>query len=825
MADVEATSSALGDSQRDAAYNRSACTECQRRKQKASHAIPIRCNREWPCDRCQRRKIADECRYNYSNPVLDAAPAHDLTEKLKRTHDEYASRGNPPADGEDDDAGFDALATRLYATLGIDHGVNEKPAPKQDYVHVDSSPQMQRVLKLLPQRQSMDILMQNFLTDINYHYYIIYPPVFLQDYHMWWERRSKKRPLSLQFTCLLAIICACALQHVELASEHIFENELGDTLDALSDQLHAAMRELSSVIPVGHYHMLNVQRLLHSCYWYKAEAKFLEAWHVLSAAIMEGRELGYHKAPPPGTVSDFDLEMRRRLWCILDTWDWQISSGLSRPKIIDRADCDADLPELTLEGHVVSPLLHMKMQSQLTRQLASRFSAPKNIIAPAEVREYKVIIEKWVDQFPPEFAFENPDTSKDDSCPWLFAQRFYVYTMACLLILNPIRHYMVKQYTWESPLDELKIREVGIWYSLKLMKTLRLWVNKVYNRDGRLHFIIFSIFDTAAMLCTALLKDAEHTIINRQEILFAIGDAVDMLKKLNTISKTSKTSYDILERLVRRLPEVVPRNNSERQMKRPKVRSKSSPVLSATEVKSTTPQQLIPADPDPALQQPVAVQSNMYAEPRTITNAAAPQDSQSFQLLSGPRTVQPSATASVPAVPVPAAPLPLSLNNTSPPSHMISPQYTYDGQEYAQHQQHPQHPSGYVHQNASRVSMDSRSGSTAQIPGDYMVASGHGHYTEQQPVWSTGPETKPCQMMEATGLVSSFSATNEAIGVDEMAYQHAVVADPGPDFNIENLSDTQLGELAPLWNWHSGNLDFANMPPAPIHPDGYSQPM
>ncbi|KAG5953956.1 hypothetical protein E4U58_000256 [Claviceps cyperi] len=803
MADAE------DDAHRDAAYNRSACTECQRRKQK--------CNREWPCDRCQRRKIADECRYNYSNPALDV-PAHDLTEKLKRPHDEYASRGSDQAEGEEEDVGFDALATRLYATLGIDHGVNEKPAPKQDYVSVDSSPQMQRVLKLLPQRQSMDILMQNFLTDINYHYYIIYPPVFLQDYHIWWECRPRNRSISLQYTCLLAIVCACALQHVEPASEPIFKSEFGDSLDVVSDELHAAMRELASVIPVGHYHILNVQRLLHSCYWYKAEAKFLEAWHVLSAAILEGRELGYHKAPAPGTVSDFDLEMQRRLWCILDTWDWQISSGLSRPKIIDRADCDADLPELTLEGHIVSPLLHMKMQSQLTRQLASRFSAPKNIIAPAEVREYKIIIEKWVDQFPPEYAFENPDTSKDQKCSWLFAHRFYVYTMACLLILNPIRHYMVKKYTLESPEDELMIRKVGIWYSLKLMKTLRLWVDKVYNRDGRLHFIIFSIFDTAAMLCTAVLKDTEHTIANRDEILLAIGDAVDMLKKLNMISKISKTSYDILERLVRRLPTAVPRNDSGRQFKRPKTKFKSPPTATATKKGSVSAQDSRATSS--ASQPPVQLET-------TSVTAVVPQESQGFQV----SQVQP-VVASIPAAPLPAAPLPLPCENEILSSHAAPRQYSYDSQDYTQHPQHnPQHQHQHQHQqhyaphNVNYIPLDSQSTLTASHPGNYIPAPPNpGHYIEQQPLWS---ETAPLHEIGAQGLVPTFPTTNEALGLEEDAYQPIVVADPGPDFNIENLSETQLGELAPLWNWHSENLDFAsmNMSTDAMHSGVYSQTM
>lgn len=67
---------------------------------------------------------------------------------------------------------------------------------------------------------------------------------------------------------------------------------------------------------------MNVQRLVHSCYWYKAEARFVEAWHVLNQAILEAKELELHMEPKPNAVSDFDREMRRRLWCILDTWDW-----------------------------------------------------------------------------------------------------------------------------------------------------------------------------------------------------------------------------------------------------------------------------------------------------------------------------------------------------------------------------------------------------------------------------------------------------------------------------------------------------------------------
>ncbi|PHH77486.1 hypothetical protein CDD80_550 [Ophiocordyceps camponoti-rufipedis] len=429
------------------------------------------CNREWPCDRCQRRKIADECRYNYStagpvaattttttttsNSYLPPAPVaaavsnvvggHGRLEEqprtMPRTEIESSSSSSDP-----DTPGFDALAAaRLLTNLGIESKAwNVKPsetASKQDLAAADATPQMKRLLELLPPRQTMDKLINDFTHNINYHYYIIYPPDFLRDYHIWWERRSKGKPMALQYTGLLAMICACCVQHAEdeMASE--LRQASGLSAEALSEQLHSAVRELASVMPVGRFHMFNVQRLLHSCYWYKAEARFVEAWHVLSAAIREGQELGCHREPVEGTETEHEREMRRRLWCVLDTWDWQISSGLSRPKIIDRDDCTAELPSLTLErypGRTPSPLLHMKMQSELTRQLASRFSAPKNIQEPAQVLEYQALIEAWMKRFPAVYDFERPDLSCDGQYPWVFPHRYYVYTMACLLILNPI---------------------------------------------------------------------------------------------------------------------------------------------------------------------------------------------------------------------------------------------------------------------------------------------------------------------------------------------------------------------------------------------------
>ncbi|POR31228.1 Uncharacterized protein TPAR_08549 [Tolypocladium paradoxum] len=685
-----------------AGYNRSACTECQRRKQ----------------------KIADECRYNCSNPPPVAA-SHDAKDKDKdkfpRGNQHHSpATGRPDAESAAPQApGFDALAAaRLFSTLGIELEPQVPTYMMRDVSHK---------------------LVNTFTHDVNYHYYIIYPPDFLRDYHIWWERRAKGRPITLQYTCLLATICACCIQHADNSMQQELQRASGLDSDELSEQLHSAARELASVASVGHYHMFNVQRLLHSCYWYKAEARFLEAWHVLSAAILEARELNCHREPPSGTETEHECEMRRRLWCILDTWDWQISSGLSRPKIIDRVDCDTELPSLALEGYSPSPLLHMKMQSELCRRLASRFSAPKNIISPPQVREYQALIEDWVRQFPRVYDFDNPDTSKDSQHPWVFPHRYYVYTMACLLILNPIRHYMVKSYTWESPREEVSIRAVGVYYSLKLMKTLRSWVDNIYSRDGRLHFIIFSIFDTAAILCTAIIKDGEHTLTGRDKIMDSITDAVAMLAQLNTISKTSKTSYDLLERLTRRLPQPA---RPRRDFQRKKAKVSRRPTMPVPELVVMPEPALMPYVPDynnhrldlqPALQ---TVPQNNYLPHDGITEVPDPTRS--------------------------------------------------------------------------------RTGSDSQTYSNYSTCS------------ESTPPSMDDHMLSSFSTVSDGSVPLDGFGQPIMGTNNfqppPVVGGGSPGFELETVTQAQLGELAPLWNWHLENLDFANMPSGGPVPEGPGRP-
>lgn len=415
-----------------------------------------------------------------------------------------------------------------------------------------------------------DSLVQNFLSRVNYHYYIIYPPAFLQEYREWWIARFASQPLGLQWTCLLLMVCACSAQYTDPDLRRKLEMELGEPIYRLSNNYHNAARQLHSVIPISSNHILNVQHLLHSSYWYKSEARFVESWHALSTAIREAQALGMHQDQLAGAISEFDFEMRRRLWCVLDTWDWQISALLSRPKLIDRSECRVSLPSLTLESYSPSPLLHMKLQSEVIGELAGRFGSPREVTSPAQIHQYTQVITNWMQRFPKVYSLRDPDTAMDAKHSWVTLHRYYLHSMGYSMLLDPLRAYMARRMTAQSPPDDLTIREEGISYTLKLMSTLSEFFDFLYPKDAKFHWALFAIFDTAAVLCSVILHDEDHYISRRPEIVLAIESARSMLERLATETRSAKTSFEILSKLTKRIenPHLPPRMNNQHHHKR-----------------------------------------------------------------------------------------------------------------------------------------------------------------------------------------------------------------------------------------------------------------
>lgn len=138
------------------------------------------------------------------------------------------------------------------------------------------------------------------------------------------------------------------------------------------------------------------------------------------------------------------------------------------------------------------------------------------------------------------YSLRTPDKTVDLKHPRVTFHRYYIWTRGYFVITNATRQYITKHYDGNSPHIELKIRAAGVQYCLRLMDILKDWTEFSSHRDGRFHLIMFSMFDMAAVLCTAIIKDADQTMPKRQQSIVAIDNAIDTLKRLTEVSTAAR---------------------------------------------------------------------------------------------------------------------------------------------------------------------------------------------------------------------------------------------------------------------------------------------
>ncbi|KAI5458965.1 hypothetical protein BGZ63DRAFT_426279 [Mariannaea sp. PMI_226] len=754
---------------KDGGSIRPACSECQRRKQK--------CNREWPCNHCQKRKVADKCHYGPDTDQTKAASSWTPSTEVKRKREAESDAAQDDWDATADLEAIGYTASHLLSNLKIE---SNGTAPEQYRMHVSESPHLQRALQILPARQYIDSLVQNFLEDVNYYYYIIYPSNFIKEYATWWRERDNDQPLGFQWTCLLIMVCACSVQHTNSELAARLRSDLGFTTKQLTNQYHDAARELHSAIPVGHSHIFSVQYLLHSCYWFKAEARFVECWQILGATVREAQALDLHKESTK-RISEFEREMRRRLWCIVDSWDWLVSCLLARPMLVDRADSTVALPTLTIEDFPVSPLLHLKLQSELVGIIFKRFGPPRILTDHAEILEYQQILEDFMKTFPPAYGFENTDTRPEQQYPWIALHRHYMHTCTLSITLGPFRPFMAKQMSKATPPLELQFRRDGIDYALRLMNSVHAFFEWVWARDSTFHFVPFCIFDTAALLCSALLHDEDGTIPQRNRIVASVDLALSTLKRLRTATETAKKPYDVLRRLVQRVWKTLPDKTTDDQRKRPR-RDDQDQFLPAIPSGSGAPY-----NPANNISVP-APSAEMY------TNIPLPHPTMAVETCAG------CASCTAVAQPVPVqAPEPPPLAVTSAGEAYVLPS-TLAYEAFAPWPQANQPVLGPMPSNGVMN----------------MPPPAHPSVVETMPlngaINGNSPNDLSCIGPVSLERAVSWSAGemgNMAMNIQQqhLRQQQEVVEDlQNVDGRI--LSEAELGDLADLWNWQSLDLGY-----------------
>ncbi|KAE8309558.1 fungal-specific transcription factor domain-containing protein [Aspergillus transmontanensis] len=460
----------------------------------------------------------------------------------------------PVANGQDLQAlGYlsDSLSAPKERISNADsHVISQTP-------HGVTSAEMEDALRLIPPKPYTDILVQHFLNETNYQYYSIYPPTFSHDYSTWWLGKVKGQPLTAEFTCLLLRVCACSALVLFPGERQKLESELGENIQSLSERYHRAARRLSSIIPPGKGGLTQVQQLFLTASWFKTEALFVESWHALSSAIHEAQELGFHRNSAKVSITEFEREMRRRMWCILCAWDWQMSHLLSRPIIINNNN-SVELPNLRLESpdsqiELPSPITHMALQCQLGQMILKIPGMMNESLSPMQSVSVQEEVEKWFASLPSAFRLIDPDTRWDNSHKYVVMQRHQLHAVGYMVKLKPLKQCLLQNLDQGAPSVREGPLSSAIDYALKLMDASHRLLGCMLPMNAKFYFAPFLIFDTASLLCSAIIHDHTRCLPQRERIIQALGVSVNMLG-LVRITKTGAICHSILTKLIEGLP-------------------------------------------------------------------------------------------------------------------------------------------------------------------------------------------------------------------------------------------------------------------------------
>ncbi|KAK4251272.1 fungal-specific transcription factor domain-containing protein [Corynascus novoguineensis] len=408
--------------------------------------------------------------------------------------------------------------------------------------------------------QGNDCLVDNWLNGANHQYYALYPPEFRTQYDGWWATpRNKVTP---ELTSLILRVCACSLHFIIDDSVRVrLETELDTDVLTFANRLHTAAEKLSTSIPPGKGGLVHVQQLFLTAFWFKSAEKWTEAWHALSKAIRAANEIGLHQDSSSEGMSEYDREMRRRVWVILYLWDFALGSMLSRPFLVNHADCTVVMPTLTLEYNrdrpdQPSPFRHMNLHCQLCIDMAAQLGgSPKSEEDKAKAaRRMQEAVENWFKKLPAEYALKNPETRWDREFDWVIFQRRYLHLIAYMGLFSQLRPFLTRSSA--TPMSELEssLRAAGVDAALGLMEVSWKLFENLVSVGAKFHYAIFCIFDAATVMCSAFVQDEARNLPQRETILEAIKKCLGMLAEVAPQSKTTAALYRILRGLLTKLP-------------------------------------------------------------------------------------------------------------------------------------------------------------------------------------------------------------------------------------------------------------------------------
>ncbi|PTB66107.1 N-terminal binuclear Zn cluster-containing/DNA binding domain-containing protein [Trichoderma citrinoviride] len=509
-----------------------ACLECRKLKKK--------CDRQWPCNHCSSRQIPHRCRF---------------TQATQNQQQMSASTDTP----EDSDQAM-SPASAMHM-LGYMYAKNDAVfggiTPKAQYTESPNAvPEpVLKASRIVSPRPYTDVLIKNFFDNVNYHYGILHQPSFMIAYVNWWSHRRRAQSESaIGLTCLILRICANSSQFLSQETSLQLEVDLGDSVQNLSRTYHDAAQTISAFLSPRCGDLVNAQQSFLAATWHKGEADFVRSWHELGATVRLVQEMSVHIDVHSEEINEFDLEMRRRLWCALYTWERYMAANFNRPPMI-QSDTTVPLPNPKLDHQrtlpeVPSLIVAKLLENQLARQLEEGDRAD-GTHGPGKLE----FVEAWMSSLPPAFRVVDPVKRWDGEYPYIPFQRLQLHCVGYMTQLLLLRSTLITSGAFSeisfagariTPETMMLLHRI-VDLSLQAMAVSKDIFELCFPQHSKYFMVAFCPFDNAALLCSLLMHDVSRTVIpRRMEVVHAVGQALHISRRLRGFTRMGDATWSIL---------------------------------------------------------------------------------------------------------------------------------------------------------------------------------------------------------------------------------------------------------------------------------------
>ncbi|PCH41032.1 hypothetical protein WOLCODRAFT_137143 [Wolfiporia cocos MD-104 SS10] len=331
----------------------------------------------------------------------------------------------------------------------------------------------------IPPRHLSNGLVDYYFSAINWTRYPISERDFRASYAAICAEGTMLSPSNVRFLPLLFVVLAIAMR---LAPEHIGGDER--TRKHASSRYYWSSRRaliITAAIQPDCFEMVLTRML--SARFLILDRRMTESWNQLGAAVRTAQALGLHRDGATMGMDHAQVEKRRRIWSHLYHADRSIALVLGRPIAIQDV-YTSTLPPSNVEDLMTSdlrkplplttptPTTFMILRHTLAGIMGRLSHHFQQVQAPSHYSEVLSLDDellKCMQSLPPHYAVE-PDTSLDQSHPYIPVHRFLLVTEILFVRISLHRPYLLRRLgsdrylrsrkaCFESALTDYRIRQ------------------------------------------------------------------------------------------------------------------------------------------------------------------------------------------------------------------------------------------------------------------------------------------------------------------------------------------------------------------------------